>query len=36
MIDEDGDFKIISTDARAAINDDDERTRLGSDTDYLK
>jgi len=36
MIDQDGDFRIISTEARAAINDDDERARLGADTDYLK
>jgi len=36
MIDEDGDFRVISTDARAAINDEDERARLGTDTDYLK
>lgn len=36
MVDNDGDFKVISTDARAAINDDDERARLGTDTDYLK
>jgi len=36
MVDDDGDFRVISTDARAAINDDDERARLGTDTDYLK
>jgi hypothetical protein len=36
MIDEDGDFRVVSSDARAAINDDDERARLGTDTDYLK
>jgi hypothetical protein len=36
MIDQDGDFRVISTDARAAINDEDERARLGIDTDYLK
>jgi hypothetical protein len=36
MIDQDGDFRVISTDARAAINDDDERARLGTDSDYLK
>lgn len=36
IIDEDGDFRIISTEARAAINDDDERSRLGTDSDYLK
>ena len=36
MIDSDGDFRVISTNARAAINDEDERARLGSDTDYLK
>ena len=36
MVDNDGDFRVISTDARAAINDDDERARLGTDTDYLK
>ena len=36
MIDEDGDFRVISTEARAAINDEDERARLGGDTDYLK
>jgi hypothetical protein len=36
MIDEDGDFRVISIDARAAINDEDERARLGTDSDYLK
>jgi len=36
IIDEDGDFRILSTDARAAIHDDDERSRLGTDSDYLK
>jgi hypothetical protein len=36
MVDNEGDFRVISTDARAAINDDDERARLGTDTDYLK
>lgn len=36
MIDQDGDFRVISTDARVAINDEDERARLGTDTDYLK
>lgn len=36
MLDQDGDFRIVSTDARAAINDNDERARLGSDVDYLK
>jgi hypothetical protein len=36
MIDEDGDFRIISTEARAAINDDDERAGLGRDSGYLK
>ena len=36
MIDSDGDFKIISTNVRSAINDEDERAKLGSDTDYLK
>lgn len=36
MIDSDGDFRVISTNTRAAINDDDERARLGADTDYLK
>lgn len=36
MIDNEGDFKVISTNTRAAINDEDERTRLGNDTDFLK
>lgn len=36
IIDSDGDFRVISTNARAAINDEDERARLGSDADYLK
>jgi hypothetical protein len=36
MVDNEGDFRVITTDARAAINDDDERARLGTDTDYLK
>lgn len=36
MIDSDGDFRVISTNARAAINDDDERARLGNDADFLK
>ena len=36
MIDNEGDFKLISTNTRAAINDEDERTRLGNDTDFLK
>ena len=36
IVDNDGDFRIISTNARAAINDEDERARLGNDTDYLK
>lgn len=36
MIDSDGDFRVISVAARAAINDDDERARLGQDCDYLK
>ena len=36
IIDSDGDFRVVSTDTRAAINDDDERARLGTDTDYLK
>mmetsp|Transcript_39737 Transcript_39737/g.60906 ORF Transcript_39737/g.60906 Transcript_39737/m.60906 type:complete len:214 (-) Transcript_39737:2048-2689(-) len=36
MIDSDGDFRILSTEARSAINDDDERARLGNDVDYLK
>ena len=36
MIDSDGDFRVISTNARAAINDEDERARLGADADYLK
>lgn len=35
MIDSDGDFRVISTNARAAINDDNERGRLGKDTEYL-
>jgi hypothetical protein len=29
MIDSDGDFKIISTNVRSAINDEDERAKLG-------
>jgi len=36
IIDSDGDFRVISTNARSAINDEDERARLGTDTDYLK
>lgn len=36
IIDDDGDFRIISTNARAAINEEDERARLGMDADYLK
>lgn len=36
MIDSDGDFKIITTNVRSAINEDDERSKLGQDTDYLK
>ena len=29
IIDSDGDFKIISTNVRSAINDEDERAKLG-------
>jgi len=36
IIDSDGDFRVISTNARSAINDEDERARLGTDSDYLK
>ena len=36
MIDNEGDFKLISTNTRAAINEEDERARLGNDTDFLK
>lgn len=36
IIDNDGDFKIITTNARSAINQEDERARLGLDSDYLK
>ena len=36
IIDADGDFRVISTNARSAINEEDERARLGMDTDYLK
>lgn len=36
IVDSDGDFKIISVNARAAINEEEERARLGSDTDFLK
>ena len=36
MIDSDGDFRVISTESRAAINEDDERARIGHDVDYLK
>ena len=36
MLDQDGDFRVISTSSRAAINDEDQRARLGQDTDYLK
>ena len=36
MIDNEGDFRVISTNTRAAINDEDERARLGNDTDFLK
>jgi hypothetical protein len=36
IVDNDGDFRIISTNARSAINDSEERARLGNDTDYLK
>ena len=36
MIDSDGDFRVISTGTRSAINDEDERARLGTDIDFLK
>jgi hypothetical protein len=36
MIDSDGDFRVISTEARSAINDTDERAKLGQDTEFLK
>jgi hypothetical protein len=36
IIDEEGDFKVITTSTRSSINNADERTRLGNDTDYLK
>lgn len=36
IIDEEGDFKVITKTARSSINNADERTRLGNDTDFLK
>ena len=36
IVDSEGDFKVITATARVAINDSDERSRLGQDTDYLK
>ena len=36
MIDSDGDFRVISTEARVAINEDQEKERLGHDVEYLK
>lgn len=35
IVDSDGDFRVISTNARAAINEEDERARLGMDCNYL-
>ena len=35
-MDSDGDFRVISANVRSAINDEDEKARLGNDTDYLK
>lgn len=36
IVDNDGDFKVISTNTRSAINQEEERARLGNDVDYLK
>ena len=36
IIDSEGDFRVITTNARSAINEEDERARLGQDSDYLK
>lgn len=36
IVDSDGDFRVISVNARSAINEDEERARLGQDTEYLK
>jgi hypothetical protein len=35
-VDGDGDFRIISVNARSAINEEEERARLGIDSEYLK
>jgi hypothetical protein len=36
ILDSEGDFRIITKCARAAINDNDEKARLGNDTDFKK
>ena len=36
IVDSEGDFKIISVNARQAINEEEERARLGIDSEYLK
>lgn len=36
IVDSDGDFRVISTNARSAINEEDERARLGMDCNYLQ
>jgi hypothetical protein len=36
MVDSDGDVRVITVNSRSAINEADERSRLGLDTDYLK